>query len=122
MKKISRDTAGHYLWQEVCDGWHLVDRDDMSVIAEKMPPNTSEDMHFHRKACQFFYILSGEALMRFFDHAVVLKTGDGIEISPGEAHQMCNRSGTEVEFLTLSVPKSHGDKILVNSGIPGKAE
>jgi len=50
MKKVDRQSASHYFWQEICDGWHLVERDDLSIIAEKMPPNTSEDMHYHRKA------------------------------------------------------------------------
>ena len=45
MKKVDRQSASQYLWQEICDGWHLVERDDLSIIAEKMPPNTSEDMH-----------------------------------------------------------------------------
>lgn len=44
MKKVDRQSARHYFWQEICDGWHLVERDDLSIIAEKMPPNTSEDM------------------------------------------------------------------------------
>ena len=47
MKKVDRQSAKHYFWQEICDGWHFVERDDLSIIAEKMPPNTSEDMHYH---------------------------------------------------------------------------
>lgn len=113
MKKVDRQSAKHYFWQEICDGWHLLERDDLSIIAEKMPPNTSEDMHYHRKARQFFYILSGQATMRFSNHALLLNTGDGVEIEPGEAHQMCNCSDTEIEFLTVSMPKSHGDKVIV---------
>ena len=67
MRTISRETAEHYNWKTVCDGWHFVQRDDLSVIAEKMPPHTAEDMHYHRQARQFFYILSGQATMRFAD-------------------------------------------------------
>lgn len=78
-----------------------------------MPPNTSEDMHYHRKAKQFFYILSGQATMQFSDCTLLLNTGDGVEIKPGQAHQMCNCSDTEIEFLTVSMPKSHGDKVIV---------
>ena len=117
MEKINRKSAKHYFWQEICDGWHLVERDDLSIIAEKMPPNTSEDMHYHRKARQFFYILSGQATMRFSNHTLLLNTGDGVEIEPGEAHQMCNCSDTEIEFLIVSMPKSHGDKIFVLADI-----
>lgn len=111
MDKISRETAEHYLWQEVCDGWHLVKRDDLSVIAEKMPPHTAEEMHSHEKARQFFYILSGQAVMRLSDRDEHLRAGEGIEIPPLEAHQMRNDSGEPLSFLVVSSPKAHGDRV-----------
>lgn len=61
MRVINRKTTEHYNWKEVCDGWHFVKTDKLSIIAEKMPPHTQEDMHFHLKSKQFFYILSGKA-------------------------------------------------------------
>jgi hypothetical protein len=38
MQAIDRSAAEHYIWGQVCEGWHLVDRADMSVIAERVPP------------------------------------------------------------------------------------
>ena len=102
MKTVNRQTAGHF-----------VQRDDLSIIAERMPANTAEDLHYHEKSCQFFYILSGQATMRFAGRTLVLDAGSGVEIEPGEAHQMCNASGEELEFLVVSMPKSHGDKIIL---------
>lgn len=113
MKKVNRQTAKHYVWKEVCDGWHLVEQEVLSIIAEKMPPNTAEDMHYHRKAKQFFYVLSGQATMRFAEREEVLTAGDGIEIEPLEAHQMINSSCEDVEFIVVSMPKSHGDRVIV---------
>lgn len=113
MRIISRESAEHYNWKEVCDGWHFIKTDALSVIAEKMPPHTEEDMHFHHKATQFFYILSGEAEMKFRDSAVRLTANSGIEIEPMEAHQMRNVSDADVEFMVVSMPKSHGDRELV---------
>ena len=113
MKKINREMTKHYNWKEVCDGWHLVERDDLSVITEKMPPHTAEDMHYHEKSRQFFYILSGQAVMRFADRDEIINIGEGIEIAPREAHQMTNTSNSDIEFLVVSMPKSHGDKVLV---------
>ena len=117
MEKIDRAAALHYFWKKVCEGWHLVERDDLSVIAEKMPPRTAEDMHYHQKARQFFYVLFGQATMHFIDRTVLLNTGDGLEIAPGEAHQMCNQSDDTVEFLVVSMPKAHGDRILVKTSV-----
>lgn len=113
MNKISRENAKHYTWKEVCDGWHFAAHDDFSVIVEKMPPHTAEDMHYHCKARQFFYILSGRAVMYFHDRKEVLDMNEGIEIPPGEAHQMRNDSDQQTEFLVISVPKAYGDKIIV---------
>lgn len=73
-----------------------------------MPANTYEDMHYHYKARQFFYVLSGEAEMRFQHETIKLKAGTGMEI-----HQMVNMSNEPVEFIVISMPKSHGDKQIV---------
>lgn len=113
MRIVNRENAEHYKWKEVCDGWHLLKTDELSVIAEKMPPHTFEDMHYHRKAKQFFYMLSGEAEMRFQSEIVTLKAGTGIEIDPMEIHQMRNMSDEMIEFIVVSIPKSHGDKEIV---------
>jgi mannose-6-phosphate isomerase-like protein (cupin superfamily) len=60
---ISRENARHYVWGENCDGWRLLQSASLSVIEEHMPPGASEVRHFHRRAQQFFFILSGEAMM-----------------------------------------------------------
>lgn len=113
MKIINRITAKHYKWKDECDGWYYSDRSELSIIAEKMPPNTAEDMHFHKRSKQFFYILSGQAIMRFLSGEITLNAGDGVEIEPNEAHRMVNASGSDLEFLVISMPESHGDKYLV---------
>lgn len=110
MRIVNRDNAEHYNWKSVCDGWHFLNTDELSIISEKMPPNTFEDIHFHRKARQFFYILSGEAEMRLQGKTVKLTSGIGIEIAPFELHQMTNISCEPVEFMVISMPKAHGDK------------
>lgn len=61
--KISKQNAKHYIWGDQCDGWHLVKNKDLSVIHELMPANTSEVRHYHQKARQFFFILSGTATL-----------------------------------------------------------
>jgi hypothetical protein len=60
---ISRENAPHYVWGDNCDGWHLLQESNLSVIEERMPPGASEVRHFHTNAQQFFFILSGRAVM-----------------------------------------------------------
>jgi len=110
---VSCSNAEHYVWGGDCDGWHLLKRDDLSVIQERVPAGRCEVAHYHRASRQFFYILEGEAAMRVGDESVRLTRGQGIEVPPGRAHQFCNDSCADVVFIVVSCPKSHGDRIAV---------
>ncbi len=107
---ISIATADHYVWGEICDGWHLVRYENLSVIEERMPPGTEEQRHWHQHARQFFYVLEGELTMQFDDRAIALKPRQGIEIAPGLPHQAKNLSQADTRFLVTSQPPSHGDR------------
>jgi len=108
---VSIKNAEHYIWGEICDGWHLLQRDDMSVIQECVPVGGAEVMHYHTKARQFFYILDGEGTMIFEDREVILPRGTGMEIAPRVKHQFRNRSNADVHFLVISVPSTSGDRV-----------
>ena len=107
---ISTDTADHYVWGEVCDGWHLVRSENLSVIEERMPPGTAEQRHWHERARQFFYVLEGELTMQLDDRTVTLAARQGIEIAPDLPHQAKNLSQADTRFLVISQPPSHGDR------------
>ncbi len=110
---VSVENAEHYVWGDVCDGWHLLRRDDMSIIQERVPAGGEEVMHYHTNARQFFYILQGEGTMSFGDQQVVLSQGDGIDVPPQVRHQFQNRSNADVHFLVVSVPTTRGDRVNV---------
>jgi mannose-6-phosphate isomerase-like protein (cupin superfamily) len=74
---ISRDNAPHYIWGDNCDGWHLLQESNLSVIEERMPPGASEVRHFHTNAQQFFFILSGQAVMETNSERILLLAGQG---------------------------------------------
>lgn len=108
---VSAVVAEHYLWGEACHGWHLVRNEGLSVIEEQMPPGSSEQRHLHRKARQFFYVLAGELTLEIEGRMHQLGVSEGIEVAPGEAHQVMNRSSEQARFLVISAPPSHGDRI-----------
>ena len=108
---ISRHHAEHYVWGGVCDGWHLVRAPALSVIEERMPPGAQEVRHRHAHARQFFYVLSGTLTIEVEGARHHLDRGTGIELAPGTAHQALNESDAPVEFLVVSTPPSHGDRI-----------
>ncbi len=111
MQRIDRSTAEHYTWGTVCDGWHLVKRADLSVITERVPPGAKEVRHFHGTARQFFYILSGGAVIEVSGERIQLDEGQGIEITPCVAHQFMNESDKDVHFLVISHPSTKGDRV-----------
>jgi mannose-6-phosphate isomerase-like protein (cupin superfamily) len=112
MRIVDRSNAEHYLWGINCDGWHLLNRDDLSIITERVPPGESEQSHFHVRARQFFYILTGEAVIEVDGEKQILQAQQGIEIPPGVVHQFRNESNSDVTFLVISIPKSHGDRVV----------
>lgn len=111
-RKINKQNAEHYLWANNCHGWHLIKQPELSVIQEEMPPNTSEVRHYHKHSRQLFFILSGEATIEVDGRRQVLQAHEGLEILPGQAHQVFNESQQNLEFIVVSQPPSHGDRIL----------
>jgi len=103
-------SARHYRWGAASEGWHLLERADLSVIQERVPPGAAERRHRHARARQFFYILAGEATLEIDGRDVVLTAGQGVEVPPATPHQFFNRSAVDVEMLVISSPRSHGDR------------
>ena len=107
----NRSNASHYQWGDACDGWRLLDGDDLSVIEERMPPGSSEVMHLHDLANQVFYVLEGELILLVGNRVERLSAGDSLNVLPGLLHQARNESDTvEVRFLVISTPTTKGDR------------
>jgi mannose-6-phosphate isomerase-like protein (cupin superfamily) len=112
-RPVSRATAEHYTWGDSCDGWHLVKDKKLSVIEEQMPAGTSEVLHYHGRAQQFFFVLSGETVVEVEGCEIRLAAGEGLGILPGVPHRIRNESKEPVQFLVVSQPPSHGDRVIV---------
>lgn len=111
--KRSLENSEHYNWGDGCHGWILSQAGDLAIIQERMPPHTAERRHFHDRARQFFYILSGELVMDLEDGPHLLTPGSGIEVEPGTRHQARNESDEDVHFLVASSPTTRGDRVEV---------
>ncbi len=75
-----------------------------------MPPGTREVRHWHARARQFFYVLSGTLTLEVEGVVHELAARTGMELPQGTAHQALNESTADVEFLVISEPPSHGDR------------
>jgi mannose-6-phosphate isomerase-like protein (cupin superfamily) len=51
---------------------------NLSVKQERVPPGAGELAHFHFRAHQFFFVLSGEATLELEDGSVQLRPGQGV--------------------------------------------
>ncbi|MCB1553259.1 MAG: cupin domain-containing protein [Xanthomonadales bacterium] len=107
---LGRDEAEHYRWGEGCDGWHLRQGADLSVIEERVPAGVGECAHRHHRAEQVFYLLEGAAVMEFETHDVALAAGQSVQVPAGVAHRFVNRSAAAVRFLVISAPTTRGDR------------
>jgi quercetin dioxygenase-like cupin family protein len=111
IERIDIATAEHYVWGDVCDGWHLVKSPSLSVIQERVPPGGAEVKHYHSKACQFFYVLSGVATLEFDQQVIILGAGQSVRVLPEIPHRFTNTSQAEVIFLVISTPSTTGDRV-----------
>lgn len=107
---VRRDGANHYRWGGDGEGWRLLERPGLAVIEERVPAGSGEVWHVHDAATQFFYVLSGEAVLHTADRLVPLASGDGCEVPPGTPHRFANESADEVRFLVISAPPTAGDR------------
>ena len=103
--------AEHYNWGKNCDGWHLHKSDSLSVISEQMPSGASEVLHYHNKAQQVFYVLSGTATFYINDEVKTVNANESIHIPSKTLHCISNKHQESLSFLLISQPKAQGDRI-----------
>jgi len=102
-----------YSWGDDCYGWTFVDTPELSIKQELMPPDTSEKLHYHEHASQFFFILKGKAKFIIDGAEQVLKPYEGIEIKAGQKHKICNTDDSDLEFILYSQPSTNNDRITI---------
>jgi mannose-6-phosphate isomerase-like protein (cupin superfamily) len=118
LKAISIQNAEHYQWGQRCDGWHLHKAANFSIIQERVPSGSAEVWHYHERAEQFFYVLSGTATLTTDDATVQLQAGEGCHVPAKVPHQLHNEGKEPLEFLVISVPMAHGDRVLLSPSEP----
>lgn len=105
------NTSEHYTWGDNCDSWILCDDKSLNVKYEKMPPKTSEQLHFHQKTQQFFFILKGEASFSINNEFATVKPQQGFRVTADTKHQIANNGDSDLEFLVISQPAVGNDRI-----------
>jgi mannose-6-phosphate isomerase-like protein (cupin superfamily) len=109
----NKSNAEHYQWGTVCDGRRHLERPDLSVIQERIPPSAGEITHYHDHARQLFFVLSGELQIELAEQRFHLAAGDSLEVAPGNRHRVRNEGGVDATFLVVSAPTTRGDRVNV---------
>lgn len=82
----------------------------MCVFHEEMPPNTSEEPHFHSELDQFFYVVSGELGVTIDQETFSLKKKEGIFIPHKRIHKVFNNSAATAEFVLFTTANPKHDR------------
>jgi mannose-6-phosphate isomerase-like protein (cupin superfamily) len=88
-----------------------VDETSLSVKQEKMPAGTSEALHYHEHAQQFFFILKGVAVFEVEGESITVNELEGLHIPAGKKHRISNQSESSIEFILSSQPSTANDRI-----------
>lgn len=107
--------AEKFEWGNNCSVWTLVDEKNLTIMQEKMPPNSRDEMHYHNECTQFVYILSGILEIEMNNRMVCLQPFEGLKIPKKMPHRVINNSNKEVNFLLVSVPGHTEDRVLCNN-------
>lgn len=111
MRVVNVDSAEHYNWGTVCDGWRLLNHPDLAVTQERIPPGGGEVKHYHARSRQLFYVLQGSLQIDTGETIEKLERGDSIEIPPGQHHNVKNPSDLDAHFLVVSAPSTANDRV-----------
>jgi len=105
------DCIQRYVWGQNCIGWTFIDNENISVKQELMPPDTAEQLHYHKNATQIFFILKGNATFNIEGDVHDLSEQQGIEIKPNQKHFIANNAKADLEFILYSYPSTTNDRI-----------
>lgn len=109
--KISTITAPHHHWGGDCDRWGFVDRQDLAVIYERMPPDRCEVRHKHIHAAQLFFVLTGQLTIEVEGTEYQISSNEALEVTPTQRHQVFNKADEAAEFLVISQPSTFEDRV-----------
>lgn len=110
-KVIDKNEITPFIWGDACKAWYLIDKENMGVFYETMPPGSIDQYHFHKYSNQFIFVLSGTLNIKLNDQIFLLTAFKGIEIPKGTPHKIYNRSNQNVDFILFANPNHDNDRV-----------
>jgi len=72
-------------------------------------PGSSEGLHRHPKLGEVYYVLSGDGEVKVDNETSAIHKGDGVPISPGQAHSFTNNGTQDLELMIIGVATEKGN-------------
>ena len=73
-----------------------------------IPAGASEGLHRHPYLGEVYYVMSGSGTIRVGDETAPIAAGDGIPITPDEAHSVVNTGTADLELMIIGVATEKG--------------
>lgn len=73
-----------------------------------IPAGASEGLHRHLYLGEVYYVLSGTGSIRVDGEAADIRTGDGVPITPGQAHSVTNTGTADLELMIIGIATEKG--------------
>ena len=73
-----------------------------------IPPHTRQRRHSHNQQTEVFYILEGEAIININDMDYPAKPGDGFICSPGDVHNVWNKTDRDFQLVVFKINLPEG--------------
>jgi mannose-6-phosphate isomerase-like protein (cupin superfamily) len=73
-----------------------------------IPAGASEGLHRHPYLGEVYYVLAGSGSIKVDAESAEIKTGDGVPITPGQAHSVTNTGTEDLELMIIGVATEKG--------------
>ena len=75
-----------------------------------MPAGAEEELHYHKRSQQFFFITKGKAVIEVDGVILFVHQGEGLLIEAGRQHKIMNKEEQTIEFILYSQPGVVNDR------------
>jgi mannose-6-phosphate isomerase-like protein (cupin superfamily) len=86
---------------------------NQSLAEATVQPGGETAEHYHPRAEEIYYFVSGEGTMRLGDEQAPVRAGDCVVIAPGTRHKLFNAGTEPLVLLCCCAPAySHDDTVM----------
>jgi mannose-6-phosphate isomerase-like protein (cupin superfamily) len=73
-----------------------------------IPPGASEGLHRHAYLGEVYYVMNGSGTITVDEESAHIRAGDGVPVTPGEAHAIENTGTTDLELMIIGIATEKG--------------